>query len=73
MGNKTDSRRTTICELPRDVRAEEILEFVYNDEQDALCNEDVVLSHQSEMPAIQEFLQEMRELDSRPAAARRHH
>jgi hypothetical protein len=72
MGNKTDSRRTTSCELPRDTRAEEILEFVYNDEQDALCNEDVVLSHQSNMPAVQEFLQEMIELDAQPAADRWH-
>jgi len=72
MRNKTDFRRTTSCELPRDVRAEEILEFVYNDEEEALCNEAYVLSHQGEMPAVQEFLQEMFELDSQPAGARRH-
>jgi len=65
MSNKTDNRRTATRELPRDARAEEILEFVYNDEEEALCNEDVVLSHQSAMPAIQEFLQDMHELDSR--------
>lgn len=70
MSNKSDSRRTPSYELPLDARAEEILEFVYNDEQEALCNEDVVLSHQSAMPAILEFLQEMHELDSRPEAAR---
>ena len=70
MRNRTDNRRTATRELPRDARAEEILEFVYNDEQDALCNEDVALSHQSAMPAIQEFLQEMHKLDSRPATAR---
>ena len=70
MRNRTEHRRTTARELPRDARAEEILEFVYNDEEEALCNEDVVLSHQGAMPAIQEFLQEMHELDSRPAAAR---
>jgi hypothetical protein len=72
MGNKTDIRRTTSCELPRDLRAEEILEFVYNDEQDALCNEDIVLSHQSAMPAIQEFLQDMHELDSHGDGSRCH-
>lgn len=72
MRNRIGTRRTTTCGLPRDARAEEILEFVYNDEEEALCNEDVVLSHQSAMPAIQEFLQEMIELDSRPAAARWH-
>ena len=65
MGNKTDSRRTTSCELPRDPRAEAILEFVYNDEEEALCSEDFVLSHQRDMPTVQEFLQEMIELDSR--------
>jgi hypothetical protein len=70
MRNRTDHRRTAPTQLPRDARAEAILEFVYNDEQEALCNEDVVLSHQSAMPAVQEFLQEMHELDSRPEAAR---
>jgi hypothetical protein len=72
MGNRTDSRRTTSRELPRDARAEEILEFVYNDEEEALCNEDVVLSHQSAMPAIQEFLRDMHELDARSDGSRRH-
>jgi len=72
MGNKTDTRRARKHELPRDSRADEILEFVYNDEDEALCNQQVVLSHQSVMPAVQEFLQEMSELDSQPAAARWH-
>ena len=65
MKTKTVSRRTAPTKLPRDTRAEEILEFVYNDEEEALCDEHVVLSHQSAMPAVQEFLQEMIELDSR--------
>jgi len=69
MRNKTDNRRTATRELPRDARADEILEFVFNDEVEALCNEQAVLSHQSVMPAVQEFLQEMSELDSQPAAA----
>lgn len=69
MRNKTDSRRTTPTELPRDVCADAILEFVFNDEEEALCDEDLALSHQGEMPAVQEFLREMIELDSRPAAA----
>ena len=64
MGNRTDTRRTGERELPRDARADEILEFVHNDEVEALCDEHVVLSHQSAMPAVQEFLQEMGELDS---------
>lgn len=70
MRNRTANRRTATRELPRDARAEVILEFVYNDEEEALCNEDVVLSHQSAMPAVQEFLQEMQELDARPEATR---
>jgi len=72
MRHRIENRRTATRELPRDARAEEILEFVYNDEQEALCNEDVVLSHQSAMPAIQEFLQEMHELDSRAGFASWH-
>ena len=72
MKTRTDTRRTATRELPRDTRAEEILEFVYNDEEEALCNEDFVLNHQRDMPAIQEFLQEMHELDSRPGDARWH-
>ena len=72
MKTRTDTRRTATRELPRDTRAEEILEFVYNDEEEALCSEHIVLSHQDAMPAIQEFLQEMHELDSRPATARWH-
>lgn len=70
MKTKSVSRRTAPSQMPHDARAEEILEFVFKDEEEALCNEDVVLSHQSAMPAIQEFLQEMHELDSRPGAAR---
>ena len=58
MRTKTNDCRTQTL-------AEEIREFAYNDEQEALCNEDVVLSLHSAMPAIQEFLQEMHELDSR--------
>ena len=72
MKTRTDTRYTATRELPRDTRAEEILEFVYNDEEEALCSEDIVLSHQREMPGLQEFLQEMTELDARPAADRWH-
>lgn len=72
MGTRTDIRSTGERELPRDTRAETILEFVYNDEQEALSDDDVVLSHQGAMPAVQEFLQEMSELDLRPAGTRWH-
>jgi len=69
MKNRTDNRSARKRELPRDARADEILEFVYNDEVEALCNDHAALSHQSVMPAVQEFLREMSELDSLPAAA----
>jgi len=72
MSNRTHNRRTAVRGLPCNSRADEILEFVHNDENEALCNPQVVLSHQSAMPAVQEFLREMSELDSQPAAARWH-
>jgi len=64
MSNKTDFRRTLKRERLRQPREEAILELVFNDEQEALCNEEFVLNHQRQMPAIQEFLEEMSELDS---------
>jgi hypothetical protein len=72
MSKKTDSRRATAGELPRDARAEAILEFVFNDEEEALCNVDFALSHQGEMPAVQEFLREMHELDARGPGSQFH-
>jgi hypothetical protein len=72
MKTKSEMRRTAPAEMPRDTRAEQILEFVYNDEEEALCNEDLVLSHQRDMPAIEEFLQDMVELDAQPATHRWH-
>jgi hypothetical protein len=61
--------QATAPELPRDTRTEAILEFVFNDEEEALGNEEFVLTHQREMPAVEEFLQEMTELDARSASA----
>jgi len=72
MSNRIHNRRTAVRELSCNSRADEILEFVYNDENEALSNPQVVLSHQSTMPAVQEFLREMSELDSQPAADRWH-
>ena len=65
MKSKTDTRRTAPTPLPRDAQAEAILEFVFNDEEEALCNEEFALSHQADMPALQEFLEHMHELDAR--------
>ena len=68
MKRKTPPRRIASAELPRDIRAEQILEFVHNDEEEAICSGDFALSHQRDMPAVEEFLQEMIELDARAAA-----
>lgn len=72
MTTKTQTRRIQTCELPRDARADEILEFVFNDEVDALCDEHVALNHQRDMPALQEYLRDMFELDSRSGDIRWH-
>ena len=72
MKTKSRSHRNAPAELPRDTRAEQILEFVYNDEEEALCHEHIVLSHQRDMPALQEYLQNMYELDSRNNGGRCH-
>ena len=72
MGNKTDTRSARNRELPRDAQADEILEFVFNNEEEALFGENVVLNHQRDMPALGEYLQSMYELDARPLTTRSH-
>lgn len=72
MRTKTEARRTEARELPRDARADAVFEFVFNDEEEALCSEDVALAHQRNMPALQEYLREMFELDSRASEVRWH-
>ena len=57
MKRKTQPRRIASAELPCDIRAEHILEFVHNDEEDAICSRDFELSHQRGMHAVEEFLQ----------------
>ena len=64
MRNKIDSRHPTIPEPPCGRREKAVRELVFNDEEEALCTKEFVLSHQRQMPAIQEFLDEMSELDS---------
>lgn len=56
----------------REPRVDEVLEFVFNEEEEALCSEHVVVSQQRNMPALQEHLQEMSERDW-PATLVRHH
>jgi hypothetical protein len=65
MKSRKNPRRTGNPGPPHDDSADELLEFVFNDEEDALSNEHVALTHQRDMPALQEFLREMSELDSR--------
>lgn len=72
MRTKIDTRRTKAHGLTRDDSANEVLEFVFNDEEEALSSEHTVLSHQRDMPALQEYLQEMFELDLRADGARSH-
>ena len=72
MKSKTNTRRTAPSTLPRDARAEAIVEFVFNDEEEALSNEGFTLSHQRDMPALQEYLEQMQELDAGPAVVRWH-
>lgn len=52
-------------EAARATIGEEVMEFVFNDEEDALSSDELALMHQRDMPAVQEFLREMSELDSR--------
>jgi hypothetical protein len=65
MRNKPGSRHATTHELPRNPHDQAILEFVLNDEEDALCGEEFALSHQRAMPALQEFLEHMHETGDR--------
>ena len=72
MRNKTDPGRTTKVEVPCNSHEEAVLEFLFNDEEEALCNDDYLLIHQRQMPAIREFLEEMSELDSCSSLVRLH-
>ena len=49
----------------RSAIGDDVPEFLFNDEEEALSSEQLALMHQREMPALQEFLREMSELDSR--------
>jgi hypothetical protein len=65
MKTRKEARRDRKREFARSASGDEVLEFVYNDEEDALSSEHLALTHQRDMPALQEFLREMSELDSR--------
>ena len=72
MSNRSDFRRKLERELPRHPHEEAVLELVFNDEEEALCDADFVLNHQRQMPAIQEFLDEMSNIDSSGPCSRFH-
>ncbi|HXV10217.1 MAG TPA: hypothetical protein VD839_05390 [Burkholderiales bacterium] len=65
MKTRKEAGRDREREFARSAIGEEALEFVFNDEEDALSSEELALTHQRDMPALQEFLREMSELDSR--------
>lgn len=72
MRSRSKPRRTEKHAQPRSASADELLEFVWNDEEDALSSEQLALTHQRDMPALQEFLREMSEIDSRSPCVRFH-
>lgn len=65
MRSASRSRRPSKRGLARNHNPDELLEFVFNDEEEALSSAEIALTHQRDMPALQEFLREMSELDSR--------
>ena len=65
MNSRKEARQIRKSQLAGDAAADEILEFVLNDEEEAVSSEHLALVQQRDMPALQEFLREMSELDSR--------
>ena len=65
MKTRKEAGRNREREFARGAVGEEALEFVFNDEEEALSSEQLVLTHQGDMPALQEFLREMSDLESR--------
>lgn len=65
MKTRKEAGRDREREFARSAVGEEALEFAFNDEEEALSSEQLALTHQRDMPALQEFLREMSELDSR--------
>lgn len=58
MRTKTDGRQLRFPAAQED-KATEIVELVFEEEDEAPCNEYVVMSHEPEMPALQEYLREL--------------
>ena len=63
MRTKTDARRVRFPARHED-DAEALVELVFEDEEVAPCNEYIVMSHEGELPALNEYLDELGELGS---------
>ena len=72
MNSRKEARQIRKSQRSLDAAADEILEFVLNDEEEALSSEHLALVQQRDMPALQEFLREMSEFDSRGTHYRMH-
>ena len=64
MRTKTNERRVRFPERYCD-DADAPVELVFEEEDEAPCSEYVVMSQEREIPALQEYLRETFELDSR--------
>jgi hypothetical protein len=60
MRTKFNVRRIQFPARQASENAVEPINFVFDDEEDALCDEYVVASREGDMPALQEYLNELR-------------
>ena len=65
MRSRNHVRRIRFPALPEGDNAQEPVALVLDDEEDAACSEYVVMSHEPDLPALQEHLHDLHELDSR--------
>jgi hypothetical protein len=64
MTNKIDTRRIRFP-APQPDDEDDVIEVVLDEEEEAPCSEYVVMSQESEPPALQEHLKGLHELGSR--------
>lgn len=64
MRTKTNDRRIRFP-APHEDSGEALTELVFDKENDAPCNECIVTSLEYDIPALEEYLHELRELGSR--------
>lgn len=65
MRTRKDNRSIRFPDLSCGVDAEERIEFMPDDEEDTPCSEYVVMNEERHMPALQEYLYDLRERDAR--------